>query len=271
MSATFQVLLFVLAGLVPAYFLFKAKKPAKEKTWEESLCDHETDFTTHVPGMLWSIDVFLPMRRPPFPRKMVIYKLKDSDDLWIHSPAVINEELMQKLNHYGRVAHLVVPNSMHTLDYRVWSKRFPEAQISAPSFLVPKLDHAYSIESCEAKDSQNKWPGIEIIPTSNFELSYKLALRSSEEKAIVVADLFFNLNESYGFIVDYVLRSSGGLKITPLGKWVLWFLGVDMKKLPQIYRDHFCQDHVRFLLMAHGDVITDNPSKQISEKILAHL
>jgi hypothetical protein len=77
---------------------------------------------------IWIIDgPPVTCRRMPHPTRAVVIRL-ETGGLWVHSPTAWTPELGAELEALGRVAHLVVPNPLHTTHISDWQARYPEAE-----------------------------------------------------------------------------------------------------------------------------------------------
>lgn len=67
---------------------------------------------------------------------MTIIRLKN-DDLWIHSPTLLTDNLKEEIDQLGQVRHLISPNKLHYIHIPYWAKVYPDA-ISWASWGVEK-------------------------------------------------------------------------------------------------------------------------------------
>ncbi|MDM9383925.1 DUF4336 domain-containing protein [Chlorogloeopsis sp. ULAP01] len=62
----------------------------------------------------------------PFPTRMTVIRLTN-DDLFIHSPTHLTNELKAEIDTLGRVRHLVSPNKIHYAYIEQWGEVYPDA------------------------------------------------------------------------------------------------------------------------------------------------
>src|SRR5438128_2144041 len=66
-----------------------------------------------------------------FPRRMTVLALRDRGAA-IWSPIPLRETEMSRIDAWGPVRFLIVPNRGHRLDLKPWKDRYPDALIIAP-------------------------------------------------------------------------------------------------------------------------------------------
>lgn len=77
-----------------------------------------------LPYRLGGVDI-------PCPTRMTLVQLPDGT-LWVHSPIEPSDELTRTLLTLGPVAHIVVPNGLHTTHATRWTSDHPSARVHAP-------------------------------------------------------------------------------------------------------------------------------------------
>ena len=73
----------------------------------------------------------------PYPTRMAIVRLSDGS-AWIWSPVALNDALIEFVNTFDRVSHIVSPNKIHHLFLDEWHERWPEALLHAPPGLAQR-------------------------------------------------------------------------------------------------------------------------------------
>ena len=64
--------------------------------------------------------------------------IRFNDDLLIHSPVSIDDELIAELAMLGSARHIAAPNKFHHLFMPAWLVQFPEAKVYAAPGLAAK-------------------------------------------------------------------------------------------------------------------------------------
>jgi hypothetical protein len=77
--------------------------------------------------------------------RMTIVQL--GDELWIHSPVSISDEVAGEIESLGKVRYVVAPNKYHHVFLSEWRDRYPEAKLYAsPGLKVKRQDIAFDSE-----------------------------------------------------------------------------------------------------------------------------
>ena len=65
------------------------------------------------------------------PRRMTLVRLADGR-LIVFSAIALDEREMSRVETFGTPAFLIVPDSIHRQDVKIWHDRYPKAKIVAP-------------------------------------------------------------------------------------------------------------------------------------------
>jgi hypothetical protein len=235
----------------------------KQDSWADHVLPHDAALTEVVEGELWVLQGTLP---PPMtlPRAMTIFRPSrgTGDELWVHSPIAVSEELLVEILKLGRVKYIVIPSAFHTLDARVWSDCFPDAVVVAPEV------HRAAAERAVGRDIEGscqelllEWTPIGddrpfVIPIQLpgvKELAYELPLAGAGGlSALVVCDTFFNIEQKLNsFVADTLLGSTGFFGVTRLGRLMLWWSGERTEFVAAVLRLSQTKAWAA-IVMAHG-------------------
>jgi hypothetical protein len=249
---------------------------------------------------LWVVDGTLPPNGPQLPRRMVIHRetLNGENLLTLFSVICLREDILEELESLGKVERIIIPNAAHTLDVNFYRLRYPNAKLLYPygqkkviQKKVPSINECvenyFKKSVIEELNSITDAPVQILIPSVSsmirpflefffpFQGSYAQTteyayLFSVEEDgkpsgtALVVCDLFFNIPDSNSNAVSRFLGTSGFFGVTAMGviiqvenhalflKW--------LKDLLQIVT----RAHAKYILVAHGDLISGEDSVQSS-------
>jgi hypothetical protein len=145
-----------------------------DEPWSEAIEARQGTLEPLAPNVWW---VWSLMKSPPLPRNMVVVRLP-SGELLVHSAVCLPEAQMAKLDAWGPVAWVVVPNEGHRSDLRRWRARYPNAKVLAPRAAVPKVQEVGKVDaSCE-----DVLPGLGITCHTpdgmkpGYELVYEVPL-----------------------------------------------------------------------------------------------
>jgi hypothetical protein len=76
----------------------------------------------------------MPWPKMPFPTRMTVIKLGESD-LFIHSPTALTPELKAEITRLGRPRWIIAPNRIHYWWVSDWKRAFPDAEV----YLAPRI------------------------------------------------------------------------------------------------------------------------------------
>ncbi len=156
----------------------------------------------------------------PYPTRMTVVRLSN-DDLWIHSPVKISNNLIDVILELGEVKYLIAPNNLHHLFLADWVKRFPNAFSYSPPCLVKKRkDITFSKEL--GLQSEDEWsPEIDqtIFKGSPFK---EVVFFHRNSKTVIFADLIENFKPEFFNRWQRMVGKFAGI-LSPHGKAPLDF------------------------------------------------
>lgn len=226
-------------------------------TWESRVCPHGP--ITPLADGLWQVTGSIP--RGGLKRNMVVYRLPDGT-LLLHSVVALKEADMAQLEKLGRPSVMVVPNALHRMDAPAFAERYPDIRILAPAGARKGVEQRVRVDAtCEEALGAL---GIEALAPGGLkpvELAYRFAVPGGS--ALVVTDALFNIPHGTGlegFVFRYITDSSGGLKISRIGRLLML---KDRALFKQWLQTLAGDGSLRLLSMAHGTPITGDLSTQL--------
>ena len=73
----------------------------------------------------------------PYPTRMAVARLSDGS-AWVWSPVALTNDLVDFMNTFDSVRHIVSPNKIHHLFLPQWHEQWPEARLYAPPGLAQR-------------------------------------------------------------------------------------------------------------------------------------
>jgi hypothetical protein len=73
----------------------------------------------------------------PYPTRMAVARLSDGS-AWVWSPVALTDDLVNFMNTFESVRHIVSPNKIHHLFLAQWRDQWPEAHVYAPPGLAQR-------------------------------------------------------------------------------------------------------------------------------------
>jgi len=124
----------------------------------------------------------------PYPTRMAVARLSDGS-AWVWSPVALTDDLVNFMNTFESVRHIVSPNKIHHLFLEQWRDQWPEAHMYAPPGLAQrKPDLRFDAELGD--DPDPAW--VEDIDQVIFRGSLameEVVFFHRESRAAIVCDL----------------------------------------------------------------------------------
>jgi hypothetical protein len=199
---------------------------------------------------LWRVEASI--KRPPLERVMTIVKLSDGG-LLIHSAIMLDEPAMKQLDALGVVKTIVVPNGWHRMDAAAFKARYPEARVLAPKKARERVAKVVAVDGTLEEFSD---PTVQLTTVAGTRgLEALMTVTSGDRTSVVFTDSVFNMPHKTGlngFILKHVLASSGGPKVTRIGRAFL----IKDKKEFAAQLEQLAAQNVTRVIVAHNEVIS---------------
>jgi hypothetical protein len=143
---------------------------------------------------IWRVEARLP--GAPISRVMLVVKLA-SGKLLIYNAIALGDAQMKELEEWGAPAFMIVPNSGHRMDGRIWKTRYPDMKVIAPPGGKAKIDEVVAVDETECKldDDAVSYPIID--GTAGKEGA--LIVKSKAGTTIAFCDAIMNMQKVPGF------------------------------------------------------------------------
>ncbi len=164
---------------------------------------------------IWEINHPLKLAGMNLGHRMTVIRLRNGD-LFIHSPAPLEDALFSELNSLGKVSAIVAPSRMHDLYLRLYFEKYPNAQFYCAPGLAeehPQLPFTATLSS-EKNYFWNK--EIQQLLVHGMPRVNEVVFLHRSSGSLIVADLLFNLGRNCSFITKcYLLLAGAYRKVTP--------------------------------------------------------
>lgn len=198
----------------------------------------------HVPNM-------------PLKRWMAVVRREDGR-LLIHNPVALLDAEMKRLDDWGPVGFIVVPNRFHRLDAAPFRARYPDAKIVCPAGARPKVEEVVPVDLTYDEFEDDAVVSLRhVAGVSDYE--GVMTVHDEDGTTLVLNDLLFNLRHGKGLggLVFRVLGSTGGPKVTRLFKM---FALKDKAALREALSELAATEGLVRVVPGHGRVITEDPA-----------
>ncbi|MEX0351013.1 MAG: DUF4336 domain-containing protein [Paracoccaceae bacterium] len=196
--------------------------------------------------------------------RMSVVELPDGG-LLVISPLVLTDELRRELDGLGPVNHVAAPNKIHNQGLPSFSAAYPAAQIWAAPGLsdrCPEIAFAGTLDD----ETHADWATVlnQALTQGNIFFSEAVFLHMAS-RTLIVADLVENL-------VDETVKSGAARHLAktfhifgrplPSPEFRMYTTDAEAAKLSL---DHINSWEFDRILMAHGEIITENAHSVLSD------
>jgi hypothetical protein len=205
---------------------------------------------------------------PPIDRVMVIARLGDGR-LVVHNPMALDDASMKAIDAWGKVAFLLVPNAFHRMDAKPFASRYPDAKVLCPRGAKKKVEQVVTTHGDYGALPQDARVRLEHLDGVG-ESEGVMIVASDDGASLVLNDIVFNMPHKtglQGFVLKSVLQSSGGPRVSRIGKW---FLVKDKAALKMCFARLAQTPNLKRILVAHHETIERAPAETLG-RIAAEL
>ena len=207
-----------------------------------------------VADNLWRVEGKL--ENMPLKRVMTIARRSDGQ-LVVHNAVALDEESMAKIEAWGPVAWLVVPNGFHRLDARIFKDRYPQARVLCPAGATKKVAEVVAVDGNYADFPVDPAVAFETLDGVG-EQEGVMIVRSPDGVTLVFNDAVFNMPDVKGFtgwILRNITQSTGGPRISRIVKL---FVVKDRRR----FREHLLRladtPALRRMIVSHDRMVRDD-------------
>ena len=196
------------------------------------------------------------------PRRMTVVRLRDGR-LVVYSAIALDDDEMLALEHYGRLAYLVVPSDIHRMDARIWKDRYPDMHVATTPGARDKAQEIVEVDAIEPDFGDPNVRFVTVPGTREREAA--LVVMGAHGTTLVLNDLVGNIRHESGF-----------------GGWLLRMAGFagDEAKIPSVVRLALIKDKealrqqllqwadiatLKRIVVSHGAIIDEHPRQVLRE------
>jgi hypothetical protein len=210
---------------------------------------------------LWRVDGDLPGGNGT--RVMTLARYRDGG-LLIHNCIALEEELMKEIEAFGEPKVLVVPNSFHRLDAKVFKERYPALRVFCPAGGAKKVEQVVKVDG-----SYEDAPKDEDVSLSHLDGVKQhegvLEVRSPDGTTLVLNDIVNNL-PAVGGMMGFMLSPTGRVAVPRIFRWFFvkdkaaFFACIDrLAATPKLKR----------VIVSHGKMLLDSPGAALRSALTA--
>ncbi len=190
-------------------------------------------------------------------RVMVLARLADGRVV-VHSAIALDDASMAKLDAWGEVAAILVPNRFHRNDARIWQERYPKAKVYAPTGAVDGAAKATPVHGTYADaPHDDTFSARDLAGIGNRE--GVLLLRQGEGTTAIFCDTLLNLPKMSGPL-GWMMHPTGTLAVP---RPTTMIFAKDKKAL-RADLEAIAEDVVR-VVPGHGAVVEEDAAARVRE------
>lgn len=194
-------------------------------------------------------------------RVMTIARREDGE-LVVHNGIALAEADMKRIDAWGKVGYVVVPNGYHRLDAAAYQARYPQAKLLCPAGATAKVG-----EVARVHGSYRDFPSDPLISFEDVagvgQAEGVMLVRSKDGLTVVFNDLLFNMPHGSGlagFVFRHLTSSTGGPRISRIFRW---FVMKDRAALRANLERLAALPDLKRIVVSHHRTITDDPAQTL--------
>ena len=209
---------------------------------------------------LWRVEGDLPSNGT---RVMTVAKYRDGT-LLVHNAIALEEEHMKAIEAFGKPSVLVVPNSFHRLDSKVFKERYPDVRVFCPAGARAKVEQVVKVDGTyddAPKDDDIKLAHLDGVK----EHEGVLEVRSDAGTTLVFNDVINNVPKLSGMF-GFMLSPTGRVAVPRIFRWFFvkdkpkFFGGIErLAATPKLKR----------VIISHGKMLEDSPGETLKYALTA--
>jgi hypothetical protein len=197
----------------------------------------------------------------PLKRVMAVARRADGKVV-VHNGIALEDEAMKRIEALGQPAFLVVPNGYHRLDAPAFKARYPSIQVVAPRGSAKLVSQVVKVDMTYDEYPSDADVRLEHLAGTR-DAEGVMIVRSSDGVTLVFNDIVFNmphLSGFQGFILRHVTRSSGGPRVSRIGRL---FLVKDKRAVRSALEQLASTPGLTRVLVAHHETIATDPANAL--------
>ena len=200
-------------------------------------------------------EISMPLMK--LPRRMTIVRLRDGR-LVVFSAIALDEAEMRRIEDFGTLAFLVVPNDHHRMDAAVWKAHYPGLCVIAPTGSREKVEEEVGVDATQGDFRDPDVRFVTVPGTDGREGA--LEVRKADGLTLVINDVVGNIRDSHGF-GGWMLRRMGFAGDEPHVPGPVKMGMIESKAALRAQLLRWAgEPELKRILVAHGETIEEDPS-----------
>ena len=197
----------------------------------------------------------------PIKRVMTVVK-RSAGDLVVVNSIALEEPLMKEIDDWGEVRAIIVPNGFHRIDAPRFKARYPSARVYCPAGARKRVAKVVPVDATYADFPNDGTVTVETL-AGTADSEGVLIVKSNDGVTLVLNDVLFNMPHvggAHGFVLKHVTRSTGGPRISRIGKLLL-------VKDKRAFKEHMstlaATPSLKRVIVSHHEMISVSPRESI--------
>lgn len=197
----------------------------------------------------------------PLKRVMTLVKRADGSVV-VHNAVPLDDASMKRLDDWGKVTALIVPNGYHRLDAPTFAERYPDARVYCPAGARKKVEEVVRVDG-----TYDDFPADDAISFATLDGTAAregvMIVKSAGGTTLVFNDVIFNmknLSGFTGFVFRRVTQSTGGPRVSRI---VRWFVAKDKGALRAHLERLADTLELSRVIVSHGAMVDDGAAAMI--------
>lgn len=205
---------------------------------------------------VWRVEGTLPGMA--LKRVMTVARL-ESGELVVHNPIALDDDSMKRLEGWGEVGFIVVPNGYHRLDAPRFAARYPKAKVLCPPAARGRVAKVVGVHGDYAALPRDPHVTLERLE-GTADREGIMTIREEAGSTVVFNDAIFNMPDVAGFagwMLRNVTQSTGGPRVSRIARL---FLIADTKSFGAHVRRIADTERLARVIVSHHRTIDDEPA-----------
>ena len=197
----------------------------------------------------------------PLKRVMTLAKRADGGVV-VHNAVPLDDASMKRLDSWGKVTALVVPNGYHRLDAPAFAERYPDARIYCPAGSRKKVEEVVRVDG-----TYEDFPADDSVSFVSLEGTAQhegvMIVKSPGGATLVFNDVIFNMKNLpgfTGFVFRHIMQSTGGPRVSRVGRW---FLAKNKRALRAHLERLADTPELARVIVSHGAMVEDDAAAMV--------
>ena len=181
----------------------------------------------------------------------------DDGRVILHNAIALDDEEMARLDAWGTVAGILVPNAFHRMDCRIMQLRYPGAKVYAPAGAAKAVAKATPVHGSFADAPQDSTVRVSHLPGIKDQEGL-IEVHEAGGVRLVFNDMIMNM-KPMKFPIEWMIGPTGRMAVPRFARW--WFAS-DKPALRKEFA-RLAELNPVGIVPGHGAIATENVTEQL--------